>query len=324
MLGLSLNIILTRKCCPCGCNYCNVFKHEINNFFEDNFKYNEYSDNIIKDIIFFTKKNNIDSIRFFWGEVFLKKDILKNFVYKLREFWFKKNIYVNTNLHLFEKKDINWIIENNIQLITSLNWKQYIHTKTRGISWKDFKKLIENINYIISHKIKLQINMVLFPYDNDMIDNLNYVLWFKSYKINLLPLMYSSLLKDDIIWSFIKKLDNLGSFIHRNKLQSYFLNFDLLYADKKEVLPLLDEDYILDSDGWLYYGMLILETFFNNYKDLLRICNCKNINSIDFDKNNYKILVKKIFIKLYETNISIYNSIKVSNKFTDILLKYKK
>jgi len=39
----------------------------------------------------------------------------------LRKKGFKKNIWINTNLHLFEEADVNWIKENNVKIITSLN-----------------------------------------------------------------------------------------------------------------------------------------------------------------------------------------------------------
>lgn len=321
MIDSSLNIVLTRKCYPCACNYCNVFKQEINNFWEDNFKHKKYFDKIIKDLIIFVNEKNIWFIRFFWGEVFLKKEILIYFVSKIREYWFKKDIFVNTNLHLFEKEDIDWIKKYNVKIITSLNWKEKIHIKTRWIDNNEFINLIENIKYIIKNKVYVQINTVLFPYEKEFIDKIQYILNLKPNKINLLPLMFSWLLKESILKNFIKKIDNLMFFINKNNLQKNFLNFDLIEIDKKESIPLLDEDVTLDSDGWLYHSMIIMESFFQKYKDLLWIGNCIDIKSLEIDKNNYKIIVKTF---LEKSNYAIKNSIKLSNGFTEILLKNKK
>jgi len=315
MLEQSFIIILTRKCFPCGCDYCNVLKKDFNDFRKQTYKDKNYFQYILKQIKEFLDKNNISSIRFFWGEVFLEKKMLIDFISYIRKIWFNWEIFINTNLHLFKKEDLNWIKEDKIRIITSLNWDENLHCKTRWIKEKDYYKLLENIKYLIDNKVFVQINTVLFPYEKEFITKINQILDLNSDYINLLPLMYSPLLKDEILDDFWKKLEELLLWIKENNLQNKFLNFQWL--DKFDNFPLVKDDLVLDSDGNIYSSMLVLESFFNSKKELLFLSSIENLKKLEIENQTHKI-------NLWELLINHKNSISISNLFTNLLLKNKK
>lgn len=317
----SLIIVLTRKCFPCACSYCNVLKQENGNFWKEIYKDKEYFQKIIFNIIVFTQENNINSIRFFGWEVFLEKQILVDFVFLLRKNWFEGDIWINTNLHLFEKKDIKWLKNDNVKIITSLNWDKTLHCKTRWVKEKDYFKLLEDVKYLLENDIYIQINTVLFPYEEDFILKIKNILKFNFNNINLLPLMYSILLNEKTIDLFEQKIENLLFWIKKNNLNDNFLNFNIL--DKKEDnFPLVVDDLVIDSNWDIYGSMIILETFIEKIKDLLYLGNIINLKKIEIDKKNITILLLRFF-DILNTNLFFSNSVLLSNRFSDLLLKYK-
>ena len=59
----SLIIVLTRKCYPCACSYCNVLKQDEYNFWDEIFENKEYLNFNINKILKLLE--NFDSLRFF-------------------------------------------------------------------------------------------------------------------------------------------------------------------------------------------------------------------------------------------------------------------
>jgi len=292
----SLIIILTRKCNK-NCSYCNVLKKDENNIWNNisDKKLLEY----VKKIIKFVELNKLDGIRFFGWEVFLQKELLKKFINILRKNWFQKDIYVNTNLLLFEKEDILWIRKYNVKIITSLNWGKKIHCKTRLISFQEYEILLNNIKNLIDNWVFMQINMVLFPFDYSILDEFKYIISLAPKKINLLPLAYSGLLEKYDLYKYKLNLFKLYLYI---KVYNYENNI-LFYDSKRKNLytwqrffPLFTNDPLLDIDGNLYYSMAVMEKFFDDKRKKLLV---GNINVI----NNMKISYKKKYGEVIEDTL---------------------
>jgi len=313
--------VLTRKCYPCGCKYCNVLKTDFNNFWNKIFNDKQYLDFILKKLVKFLNKNNYKSIRFFWWEVFLEKEILVYIIWKLREFWFNWDFIVNTNLHLFEENDLLWIKNYNVKIITSLNWFEALHCKTRWVSKKDYLKLLDSIYFLIKNNVYLQINVVLFSYEKDYIEKIKYILKFKANKINLLPLMYSNLFNEYNMWEFLSKIEKLFIWIKENNLQKRFLNFDLVKENISSSFPLVTDELVLDSDGKIYISMIVLENFAYQYKDLLFFADLEDLKSLEIDIWYITIILWKLYSLLKKQAI-FSNSVLLSNKFSALLNKY--
>ena len=310
----SLIIILTRKCYPCACSYCDVLKQDEYNFWDEIFKNKEYFDFNINKILKLLE--NFDSLRFFGWEVLLKKEVLKKIISSIRNKWFQKDIFVNTNLHLFEENDLPWLKENQVKVITSLNGDEILHCKTRGVAKKDYQKLLKDIKNLKKNNIYVQINTVLFPYEKNFISKIEDILKLNPDKINLLPLMYSNLVNKKTIPDFLQKLEKLLIWIKENNLQNRFLNFDILWEENS--FPLTMDELLLDSNGDIYLSMIVLEYFADKYKDLLQIWNIVDTKTLEIDKNAPKINLG-LFYKILEKQSFFIDSIQLSNAFTNLL-----
>ena len=250
----SLIIVLTRKC-NWNCSYCSVWKKDFSTFWE--WLKEDELDIVVDNIINIVKNKKLDGVRFFGWEVFLKKNILVNIIKLLRNKWFDKDIYVNTNLLLFKKNDIDWVKKYNIKVITSLNWYDEIHCKTRNISKNQFNLLIDNIKFLISNWVYVQINMVIFPYKYDILKNVSFVFSLKPTKVNLLPLSYNKeLLEQKNIYGFQKNIFKLFLFVKKYKLFNYLLLNDKkadFYKWRKN-FSLFVNDFVIDVDWNIYYN----------------------------------------------------------------------
>lgn len=243
------------------------------------------------------------------------------FIENLKQYGFDWDIIVNTNLHLFEKSDIDWIKKYNINIITSLNWFSDLHCKTRWIKEKDYKSLLENIKFLLKNNVNMQINTVLFPYEEDFIKKIKFILDFKPTKINLLPLMYSNLINASNMGSFLDKIEKLFIWIKKNKLYNNFLNFTFIEEDDSSSFPLVTDELVLDSDWNIYVSMLVLEKFIFSKKDILYLDNIKNIKNLEIDKDNIIILLQ-ISFEILKKQDMFMNSINLSNLYSNLLNKY--
>ena len=278
---------------------------------------------LINRLIEFLKENEINCIRFFWWEPLVYLDKLIILIEILRKNWFNWQITVNTNLHINIAEYIDFFKRYNISFITSLNWRFDIHSKTRGTDYKIYKRILSNINLILNNQIDLQINFVFFPNDYinyDYYDNLNFIfdLWIK--KINLLPLLYSKLLEKIDIDNYIQNIKNVVIRLVRNGWKERILNFSFLKR-KANILPLFEDQLVLDYDWNFYSSMVILENYFEKYKDIMYLWNIETLDFVDLNvKIDYRLVYKILENKLWKIFI---NSIYVSNKFNNIFRQLK-
>jgi len=311
-------IVPTRVCNTNKCNYCNVYKKDFDYLFFDEINYVDFCDKIV----FLSEKNWDNNIRFFWWEPFLKFEIIKNIINELSKKNKKFNFVINTNLSLIRDEYLDYIKENNIKLIISCNWNIKSHTTTRLCDIKSTILLYKNIKQVINHNINYQINILTTPdtveelYKNFIF--LNKKIWINNF--NLLPVNYKGW-NEFSINIFRQELELIKKDIINKKL-----NIDFINKNINNNVNLFNSEIVIDSDWNIYPNMVIMEDFFQKYKNKILISNInKKLEDIknDFDivDNSsyqiYEIFINKIINNKFDTIIKNDNI--VSEIFWDFL-----
>lgn len=149
--GPSLHIVVVTKRCNHQCIYCHASacsKDLINMDMTQ-----EISTGVV-DAIFYTSSPNV-TIEFQWWEPLLNFDIVKYIIEyaKGKAFYLKKNVSftIVTNLTLMTEEILNYLLENNVWISTSLDWNEEIHNNNRIFrEWNSFKEVTYWINRINS------------------------------------------------------------------------------------------------------------------------------------------------------------------------------
>jgi sulfatase maturation enzyme AslB (radical SAM superfamily) len=97
------------------------------------------------DAIFYTPSNNI-TIEFQWWEPLLNWDIVRFFIEqgRIKAQHLQKNVSfaLVSNLTLMDEEKMDYLIENGINISTSLDWDELLHNENRVLkSWNSFKKV---------------------------------------------------------------------------------------------------------------------------------------------------------------------------------------
>lgn len=252
--GPSLHIVVTTLRCNHKCQYCHA---RVAPMTAKNMDMTEDTAKKVVDTIFYTSNNNI-TIEFQWWESLVNWHIVKYIVEyaKVKAFHLQKNLFfaLVTNLTLMDDEKLDYIIKNNINVSTSLDWDEEVHNFNRTFKdWNSFEKVTYWINRINerykSEWIKAKVWALLtvtkksLPKYKEIIDT--YVsLWLDG--IFLRPLNPYGFARAD--------LENLGYSIEEfvdfyKKSMDYILELNKSWVNFREVLSSIYLSKILtDSD----------------------------------------------------------------------------
>jgi len=146
----SLHIVVTTLKCNHKCLYCHASAGNEN---AKNLDMTLETAQKVLDTIFYTSSNSI-TIEFQWWEPLLNWEVLKFFVeqWKIKATHLGKDVAfaLVSNLTLMDEEKLDYIIENNIGISTSLDGDEALHNENRVYKpWNSYKMVtywIERIN----------------------------------------------------------------------------------------------------------------------------------------------------------------------------------
>jgi His-Xaa-Ser system radical SAM maturase HxsB len=210
--GTSLHIVIPTYRCNQGCTYCFASPKEIDDLENGNDLDEITSKKIVEFIM--SSPGKAATIEFSGGEAMANYPQIKVMAIYAKELnkIAKKslNLTIVTNLTMVNEEMVNWLIDNDISICTSLDGPEHVHDKSRYIqlktgtqigTYKTVTKWIKRINEIykekgINRKISSlpTITKYSLPYYKEIIDehfkyNLN--------TIDIRPLTYVGKANDD-------------------------------------------------------------------------------------------------------------------------------
>ncbi|MBT7497864.1 His-Xaa-Ser system radical SAM maturase HxsB, partial [Candidatus Woesearchaeota archaeon] len=140
--GPGLHILILTLRCNEHCVYCHASSKDLKEKQYDMTK--EIAEDVVKRI--FESNNQKLCIEFQGGEPLVNFEVLKLVVEKAKELSKGKEVLfrIVTNLELMNKDKLNFLIENNFDICTSLDGPKELHNKNRG----GYEKVIEWITKI--------------------------------------------------------------------------------------------------------------------------------------------------------------------------------
>lgn len=154
--GPSLHIIVVTLRCNHKCEYCHAAAAPVN---AKDMDMTEKTAKKIVDTIFYSSNPTL-TIEFQWWEPLLNWDIIKYITeyakIKASHLWKNVNFALVTNLTLMDNEKLDYIMNHNISISTSLDWDEEVHNYNRTFkNWNSFKKVtswIKKINNIYKEK----------------------------------------------------------------------------------------------------------------------------------------------------------------------------
>lgn len=148
--GPNLHIIVTTLRCNHKCQYCHAAAAPVT---AKNMDMTIDTAKKVVDTIFYTSNNNI-IIEFQWWEPLINWEVVKFIVeyatIKATHLWKTVVFALVSNLTLMDDEKLNYIIEHNIDVSTSLDWDEETHNYNRTYTdWNSFEKVtywIKRIN----------------------------------------------------------------------------------------------------------------------------------------------------------------------------------
>lgn len=146
----TLHIIVTTLRCNHKCQYCHAAVAPMT---AKNMDMTEDTAKKVVDAIFYTSSQNL-TIEFQWWESLVNWDIVKYIIEyaSIKSYHLKKNVTfaLVTNLTLMDEEKMNYLIENNVWISTSLDWDEETHNYNRtfkeGNSYEQVTYWIKRIN----------------------------------------------------------------------------------------------------------------------------------------------------------------------------------
>lgn len=141
--GPSLHIIVTTLRCNHKCEYCHAAVAPMT---AKNMDMTVETARKVVDTIFFSSNNNL-TIEFQWWESLVNWKIVKYVIeyakIKSLHLWKKVTFALVTNLTLMDEEKFEYLIENNVQLSTSLDWDEDTHNFNRTFKeWNSYKDVV--------------------------------------------------------------------------------------------------------------------------------------------------------------------------------------
>ncbi len=146
----SLHIIVTTLRCNHKCQYCHAAVAPMT---AKNMDMTAETAKKVVDTIFYTSNPNL-TIEFQWWESLVNWEIVKFIIEyaNTKAFYLKKNVNyaLVTNLTLMDEEKLQYLIENNVGISTSLDWDEETHNYNRtfkeGNSYEQVTYWIKRIN----------------------------------------------------------------------------------------------------------------------------------------------------------------------------------
>lgn len=142
----TLHIVVTTLRCNHKCQYCHaavapMSAKELDMTVETAQK--------VVDTIFYTSSPDL-MIELQWGESLVNWPVVKYIVeyarYKAEHLWKNVEFSIVTNLTLMDEEKLKYLLDNNVQISTSLDWDEELHNFNR--TYKDWNSF-ENVTYWI-------------------------------------------------------------------------------------------------------------------------------------------------------------------------------
>lgn len=220
----TLHMIVTTLRCNHKCKYCHAAVAPMT---ATEFDMTEDTAREVVDTIFFTNSNSL-TIEFQWWESLVNYDIVKFIVEyaKQRAFHLKKNVsfVVVSNLSLMTEDKMIWLLDNWVDICTSLDWDKLTHNSNRvWFEWDSFDMVTYWMKRIDDEKRKrkmwrigalLTVTKETLPRYKEIIDS--YVeLWLDSIFLRWLnPYWFASAFYDKLAYEkeewvdfYVKSLD---------------------------------------------------------------------------------------------------------------------
>lgn len=283
---MDLVFMLTYNC-NLRCKYCDIRKRADDMSFEI----------VKKSIDFFTINDlHVESVRFFWWEPLLKKNIISEFVRGFQDNQICNRFFLTTNGILLDDTILSFLRENNFDLNVSIDWEDITMQENRCtenwnspyvIIYGNAEKCIDFswINQVITpQKSKELYKNFLFLYD----------MWVR--KFNFLPEYFCEWSKDS--------LKNL--YIWFNQIVHFVLNWHPISIKndwKNDASQLFLFGLVVDTNGDIYGTRLILSSVFEKYKQILKIWNVVDWFSIDIHSKIWQEGYEKIFMDIFREEI---------------------
>ncbi len=139
----TLHIVVTTLRCNHKCQYCHAAVAPMT---AKNMDMTEEIAKKVVDTIFYTSSPDL-TIEFQWGESLVNWDIVKFIVeyanFKSFHLWKRVSFAIVTNLTLMDDEKMNFLLDNNIWISTSLDWDEETHNFNRTFKeWNSFDKVI--------------------------------------------------------------------------------------------------------------------------------------------------------------------------------------
>lgn len=147
--GPSLHIIVTTLRCNHKCRYCHAAAASKN---AKDFDMTEDTAKKVVDTIFYTSSPDI-TIEFQWWESLLNWDVVKFIIEyaEIKSYHLKKNTTFSlvSNLTLMDEAKLEYLINHNVHISTSLDWNEIVHNYNRTFEeWNSYKIVTWWINRI--------------------------------------------------------------------------------------------------------------------------------------------------------------------------------
>ncbi len=156
--GPILHIMVVTLRCNHKCKYCHAAVAPMTASNLDMTK--EIAEKVI-DTAFYTTSPNL-TLEFQWWEPLVNWDVVKysiEYAYeKSKKIWKKVNFCIVTNMSLMTKEILNFLLNYNVSISTSLDWPEELHNYNRtykeGNSYENVVKWIQTINNIYKKEWK--------------------------------------------------------------------------------------------------------------------------------------------------------------------------
>jgi len=324
-------LILSRNC-NLNCIYCPLehFKWEMSNdiiklFFEKLLKYKWYK--------FY--------ITLFWGEPLINRRAIK-YIYS---YLIKNKKIINNNNLLFEIKIVTngtLIDKDYLTIFEKFNEVSYINfimdisidgVKNTQLSQRNYKiwfidyydKLIKNINYIINKWIKVDLFLVMYLHNKNIINDILYLIKNFDIPIFLMPvdLSYDYIIKNRskinfYIKFYLRKISEIILFIKKYHLEFKISNFRTnSFFDLK--LPPIWPTINYNWDIYVTRDFLFQMDKNNTFSTIWNITTINFEVMLDYFSDNLKFIEKQALYTYYGRSYNVNK--KIWDYFTNLIFE---
>jgi sulfatase maturation enzyme AslB (radical SAM superfamily) len=264
VFSVSVVIVPTRFCNTDSCTYCHVRTRDFDTNVFTGFR---DGDGISEKILALSEASGDSEIRFFGGEPLLRKEAVIRMVEALSRRSDRLGFSVNTNLLLADAAFFEFCRKYGVRLIVSCNGDAFSHSLSRGIPMEATAQLYGKIRDMVGYGIEHQINLVFQPETADRFEkNVRFVAELGAKNINLLPASYVEGWKPSHVEALREGFGSVERALASGELALTFENLR-----SSDAVHLFKSELVVDSDGNVYPNMVVMEEFFQDRRDKVKI-----------------------------------------------------